>query len=356
MRIAALTIALAIFSGCTSFGHHRIAPDRFNYNEAIAASANEQMLLNLVRLRYQDVPVFLVVGSVLTQYVYSGSAGINAAAGTAVGAAADSVGLSAGVIYIERPTITYNPLTGEDFSRQLLTPIPSDLIFSLIQSGWRADQLLSMSLQRINGVVNLPVDGPRDHYAPAERKKFERMLELTALLGRRGAIEMQGDISEDSNIRYLVFEDAQDADTRSLIDEYKELLQLDRGRSIYRVTEQLTRREADEVTIRVRSILTLMRFLATGVDVPAALRSHSWRPTKTASGGNAVAVDSPLKVYSSEDSPETAFVAVRYHDYWYYIKETDQESKQAFSLLTYLFQLQSPKAPIQGPVLTVPTG
>jgi len=99
-----------------------------------------------------------------------------------------------------------------------------------------------------------------------------------------------------------------------------------------------------------------MRFLATGVDVPTALRSHSWLPGKTALDEGAVAVDSPLKVYSSEDPPKTAFVAVRHHDYWYYIKATDQESKQAFSLLTYLFQLQSPKAPTQGPVLTVPTG
>jgi len=123
MHIAALTIALMVVSSCTSFGPHRVAPDRFNYNEAIAASTNKQMLLNLVRLRYQDVPVFLVVGSVLTQYVYSGNASINASAGTAADAAADSVGLSAGVLYIERRTITYNPLTGEDFSRQLLTPI-----------------------------------------------------------------------------------------------------------------------------------------------------------------------------------------------------------------------------------------
>jgi len=345
-----------VLSGCTAFGPHRVAPDRFNYNQAIAASANEQMLLNLVRLRYQDVPVFLVVGSVLTQYVYSGNAGINAAAGTAAGAAADSVGLSAGVLYIERPTITYNPLTGEDFSRQLLTPIPSDLIFSLIQSGWRADQLLAMSLQRINGVVNVPTEGPFGGYDPAARKKFERMIELTMLLSRRGVIEMQADSSDGSNTRYLVFEDAEDAATRSLINEYKALLQLDRSRSIYRVTEQLARRETDEVTIRVRSILTLMRFLATGVDVPAALRSHSWRPAKIGSDGGAAAVDSPLKIHASEDPPKAAFVAVRYHDYWYYIKETDQESKQAFSLLTYLFQLQSPKAPTQGPVLTVPTG
>ena len=44
-----------------------------------------------------------------------------------------------------------------------------------------------------------------------------------------------------------------------------------------------------------------MRFLATGVDVPTALRSHSWLPGKTALDEGAVAVDSPLKVYSSEE-------------------------------------------------------
>jgi hypothetical protein len=76
MRVVVLTSVLTVLSGCTSFGPYRVAPDRFNYNEAIAASANEQMLLDLVRLRYQDVPVFLVVSSVLTQYVYSCNAGI----------------------------------------------------------------------------------------------------------------------------------------------------------------------------------------------------------------------------------------------------------------------------------------
>ena len=47
--------------------------DRFNYNQSIGRSANEQMLLNLVRLRHRDVPVFLAVNSVITQYVYAGN-------------------------------------------------------------------------------------------------------------------------------------------------------------------------------------------------------------------------------------------------------------------------------------------
>lgn len=44
--------------------------DRFDYNQAIVQSTNEQMLLNMVRLRYSEPPVFLAVNSVLTQYIY----------------------------------------------------------------------------------------------------------------------------------------------------------------------------------------------------------------------------------------------------------------------------------------------
>jgi hypothetical protein len=38
-----------------------VPPDRFDYNEALARSSKEQLLINLVRLRYDDVPVFLAV-------------------------------------------------------------------------------------------------------------------------------------------------------------------------------------------------------------------------------------------------------------------------------------------------------
>ena len=53
----AVTGSLMMLSACASRGPGRMPPDRFNYNQAIAQSANEQMLLNLVRLRYSEIPV-----------------------------------------------------------------------------------------------------------------------------------------------------------------------------------------------------------------------------------------------------------------------------------------------------------
>ncbi|MDE0285889.1 MAG: hypothetical protein OXN26_15235, partial [Gammaproteobacteria bacterium] len=56
-----LIIALAAaLSGCQSaFGPQALERTHPAYNEAIIASINEQMLRNLVRMRYRDVPFFL---------------------------------------------------------------------------------------------------------------------------------------------------------------------------------------------------------------------------------------------------------------------------------------------------------
>ena len=76
-----IVLALLIVSGCAARGARRVPADRFNYNAAIAQSTREQMLLNIVRGRYLEVPVFLIVSSVLTQYEYDSSIGVGGSFG-----------------------------------------------------------------------------------------------------------------------------------------------------------------------------------------------------------------------------------------------------------------------------------
>ena len=67
-----LLLCAALLSGCASFGPDRVPSDRFDYNDAIARSTKEQMLANIVRVRYADFPTFLSVSSVITSYTYNG--------------------------------------------------------------------------------------------------------------------------------------------------------------------------------------------------------------------------------------------------------------------------------------------
>jgi hypothetical protein len=258
-------------SACASFGPDRVPPDRFDYNEALSRSSKEQMLLNLVRLRHQDVPVFLAVNSVLTQYIYSGNVSASGTLGTAVGEPANSLTGTLGARYIERPTITYSPLTGEDFARQLLVPIDSQLIFSLIQTGFPPDQLLLMSLERINHVENLPLRSPSSPQRLERSALFQRVVDLLVELARRRALEMQRvdpQAAQGPGARALVFDDGPDRETQRLVDELKGMLDLDHERFVFRVTDRVVRRQPDEVTLRVRSLLTLMTFLSQGIEMP----------------------------------------------------------------------------------------
>ncbi len=64
--IAVVLLLLAGLTGCASIGPATVARDRFDYITAISDSWKAQMLLNLVKLRYGDAPVFLDVASVIT--------------------------------------------------------------------------------------------------------------------------------------------------------------------------------------------------------------------------------------------------------------------------------------------------
>ena len=54
--------------GCTTMGPTTIPRDRFDYAAAISESWKNQMLLNLVKARYSDAPVFLDIASAINSY------------------------------------------------------------------------------------------------------------------------------------------------------------------------------------------------------------------------------------------------------------------------------------------------
>jgi hypothetical protein len=334
-----------------------MAPDRFDYTEALARSNHEQLLSNLVRLRYNEPPVFLGVGSVLTQYVYSGRVSVSGAAAQETSAVPGwTVGGTASGLYIERPTITYTPLVGQDFAQQLLAPIDSESVFALVQSGWSPQDLLRLTIESINDV-----DGRLTSHVPGalelERiRAFRQMTDLLLAVASHRAIEMHRD-AEDPTERYLVFAEETDAETAGLIADLKTSLGLDADRSRFRVTDRYIR-SADEITIRVRSFGAMLGLESRGIEVPAAHLEELRAVTMTLPAEDPdVASLVRLRVRSQSERPADAFVAIRYQGYWFFIPDDDHESKEVFGLLGYLFQIQAPAVQsVGGPVLTVPTG
>src|SRR6478736_6683451 len=103
-RFAPTVLLALLLGGCGSIGPLVVARDRFDYNGEVSRSWKEQMLLNIVKSRYLEVPVFLDVSQIVTGYTLQGQ--------VTAGTDADNTtisGLSAGMggTFTDRPTITY---------------------------------------------------------------------------------------------------------------------------------------------------------------------------------------------------------------------------------------------------------
>ena len=104
-------VSLTLTTGCATVGPGNVVRDRFDYGSAVATSWKEQTLLNIVKLRYMDLPMFLDVGQIVAGYTMetSGSVGAGLTRGEVPSSYEASVGGS--IRYTDRPTITYSPLS-----------------------------------------------------------------------------------------------------------------------------------------------------------------------------------------------------------------------------------------------------
>src|SRR6476661_7896438 len=112
---------LLLLTGCAHLGPKTIAVDRFDYSASIADSWKQQTLLNIVKLRYMDLPVFVDVASIVAGYSLQTGVSINGTASSEKAIQGNFVTGGAQAVYTDRPTITYVPMTGEKFLRGLIT-------------------------------------------------------------------------------------------------------------------------------------------------------------------------------------------------------------------------------------------
>ncbi|MCZ6652815.1 MAG: hypothetical protein O7D91_07295 [Planctomycetota bacterium] len=355
---------LSIAPGCATLGPTSLPADRFNYNKSLARSANEQLLLNIVRLRYGEPLHWLEVSSMLSQYSLEASVNANSwwndldTWGPALravygvdGDASKQSGVDGGVSYSDRPTISYTPVQGEDFARRLLSPVPVSIVLFFAQAGWPIDEVLQLCVDRINGLANPLSASPFMAAIEGDAAaKFERMLDLlraTQNVGRlQGAIETAPDSDEPVLVLDPTDEDAGGA------EELRRILGIDATVTRIRVTPRGHANARDELAIQTRSLLGIMQVLARFVEPPEA---HARRQMILKWPDLGTTRDC-LRVRHSSTPKSSVFVQIRHKGHWFYIDDADVNSKRTFALITYLYSLQASDLTGRGPLLTVPAG
>lgn len=150
LMLSAMTLLLAL--GCLPFGPRTVRADATHYNRAIVDSNGQQLLLNLVRMRYNDPWLFLSTGAVVAQYEVRGSANFKPAFKNGMGYT--DLGTDLGIGYTERPTVNYSPVQGEEFSRTLMTPLRPEVLFLMAKTGWEVKTVMLAGLEGVNGLRN----------------------------------------------------------------------------------------------------------------------------------------------------------------------------------------------------------
>jgi hypothetical protein len=354
IKSTGIILGVIALTACHSLGPQSISKSHGLYGEAIATSLNEQFLQNLVRLRYRESPYFLEVGSVTSSLSFDSSVGIDSVLST--GSGPELLQPATGAGYSNSPTISYTPLQGEEFLRKVLVAVPIESLFVLMQSGWSADRVFGICVERINNLENAPsASGPTPVRPPGDFSDFERLLELLERIRDKELIHYS--VDPETNKLLLQFDSA--SDRSGNIAKIKSLLDLNPERDVFTLSSNSRQRDSDTITIRTRSIMSILFYLSQTVEAPAAHEKEGYvSVTRTADGSRFDWKTTPagklFQVHQSAQRPRSAYLAVPYRSHWFYVANNDLDAKSSFMLMSQLFNLNAGAIESIKPTLTIP--
>jgi hypothetical protein len=405
--------ASALSSAGCAIGPREVKRDRLRYNEAVKASDEEQLLLNIVRLRYTDSPSSLAITNVADQYELTRTLGmtpfyIAAAAGQSAGGFRSSVLPQGQLTAVTRPTLTLTPEDSGDFTRRLYTPLSLEGLAALARTTWPTTTVLRLWLENANWVSNAQAgSGPTPQDPPQYAEFLTGVLALKELIHRKQAKliaqernEAVGDEIPPDQITAEALASAAENDLEfrkvkatgnwHLVRKKQrltlrfddavlwdpsfhtlcEIFHLDPTRTSFEITTATVdpffknhpERRLHKLDLETRSLLQVLFFVAHGLDVPeehirSGVAPVTHEPDGTVFDWQQVLVGL-FRVYSAagKQPPECAYVAVHYRGYWFYIDDRDRETKATFCLLLETSRLQISTDKGAAPVLTLPIG
>jgi hypothetical protein len=350
-----IILVLETVLGCQHSGPRSVQWDRAEYNAVIQQTNNEQLLMNLVRLRYRDTPYFLEVASISSSLEFETTGLLGAEFPES---SSSSYNLGVGARYMEVPTITYTPLQGDQFVTQLMSPVDLNLLLLLYHSGWSVERIFRVALQSINGVKNAPgASGPTPDYVP----QYQSFLEVTKLLRKlqlEHALELGYAPAEDKKETVIELRIAPEVVDIPEVKRVYALLNLEPGRTRFPLTTEAGTGAKDRLAVVTRSMTAVFFYISQSVSVPLEHEQQGKATVTRDKQGNRFdwqnVTGDLISIPSAPQRPKNAYIAIRYRDHWFYIDDRDLTSKSTFSLLMQMFSLQAGEIKTTGPILTLP--
>ncbi len=352
-RVVVSAILTTLLGACAQLGPQALVTGRPLYNIAVQQTEAQQLLLNIVRQRYNDPVLFLDVTSISSGF----SRGVNTNFLGSFGSGSSNGAATLGGSYGENPYIFYAPNTGEKFVRQMLTPLDISTVALILQAGWSIERVLLLIGESANQLYNRSISNE----AGKSYNQFLQVAESLRNLQRNGQLMIglePGEHESESALVLIVTPDA--AKSASYLLVCKAIEVACDGQPLR--LRQAFGAPADGKTLALatRSLFSAIYYLSRHVDAPEAdITAGIVSPAPDISyerAGPTSALRRLFHIRSSENEPDSASVKVFYRDSWFYIADNDQDSKTTFALLSMLITLQSGDTKGITPLITLPSG
>jgi hypothetical protein len=412
--LAGALVVMLLIPGCVR-GPALYKTTFTQYNNAVRQTLDEQMLANLVRMRYIESPIFLQVSALNTSFVLGANAG---ASGTFNSGAPNSAGVSIGGSYEERPTISFSMPESSAYYGRLLAPLSADQVTSLVLAGFDSELVFRTAVRGVNALQNQNSEFEESSEETLAHVRFREALALIKKLRAEGIVDLElggkgtswsspvtvdakGDISQvlllgaasyamsiDAEIvgypdgtwqthrfeKHMALRFSPSSDDSPDALRLKELLGLKVDHYNFSIVEsEMVNAEKRrgvlgqspgaldpsvvwvEIGMRGRSMLEIMQVASKEVRVPG---DHIEMGIATANRAQGLESDTGasdwLVIKSSDSAPSGSSLSVEYRGHWFYIDDTDLQSRETFAMLTALFAVVGGTVPGAHPVLTLP--
>lgn len=182
-------VLLGMVPGC--LGPAAIRGTRLHYNQAYERTADQELLLNIVRMRYADGVVFMDLPAITSQF----EASSNGVGGSS--SVAGEIGYLSGNFFMrDAPTLSYAPRSGREYAKTLITPLKAEALINTSPGGNTRNFFLGV-VDGINGIRNAPLATSPHGCVMEDNQSYRFVVDSIMALQARGAIELRAATEEE---------------------------------------------------------------------------------------------------------------------------------------------------------------